>query len=106
MGRRHPPLAHGMSSIGTSACEHDTGGLEQDVEVERQGPVLDVEEIHPQGFLILDLAAAVDLPPASDARLDFMSRREEQGIGIDLLGSKSPRADQTHVSPNDVPELG
>src|SRR5580765_4567512 len=60
--------------------------LEQNVEVEQHGPVLDVIEIEFDALLNLlvgvDLAApAVDLCPAGDARLDAVARE----IAVDGL---------------------
>src|SRR5215208_1703398 len=65
------------NSVGALAFQHRRDRLQDDVEVERQRPVLDVEGVEADRLGRRDVAAAVDLPPAGHAGLDLVAGPEQ-----------------------------
>jgi hypothetical protein len=74
VGRRRWGLPGSRRSVGALAFEDRRHGLQDDVEVERQRPVLDVERVEADGLRRRHVAAAVDLPPAGHAGRHLMTR--------------------------------
>src|SRR5260221_18527 len=80
-----------------------------DLDVEADGPVLDVVEVVLDALLERGVAApAVDLRPASDARLDLVAEHVLRNAVLELrdeVGTLGPWADDRHVPLEHVPEL-
>src|SRR4051794_27434621 len=57
-------------SVGAGAPDHGTEGSDQNRQVHRKRPVLDIEEVLADGLLPRQVRAPVDLPTAGDPRLD------------------------------------
>lgn len=85
-------------------------GLEDDLQIQPKGPIFDVPDV------VLDAlgdagvpAEAVDLCPAGDARPHLVFDHV-QGHGLAELLHEiwdlGPRADQAHIAPDHVPQLG
>src|SRR6266542_4356109 len=101
----HPRLGGTIESPGALALQDHPEGLQQNVEVEGQRPVLDVELVELQGLLRRHLATAVDLPPAGHAGRHLQARAEQLAVGGHLLRRQRPRADQAHLALEDVQQL-
>src|SRR4051794_18780798 len=56
-------------SVSAGALDHGTQSPDEDRQVHRERPVLDVEEVLADGLFPGEIGAAADLPPAGDARL-------------------------------------
>src|SRR5687768_17974005 len=86
---------------------HD--GQPEDLEVEADGPVLDVIQVVLDPLLERGVAApAVDLRPAGDAGLDLVAQHVLRDAVLELLDEERAlrtRADDRHFSREDVPEL-
>lgn len=53
----------------TLMCEHNAYGLEENLEVKAEAPVVNVFEVELYDFIeVLDVGAAADLPHAGEAR--------------------------------------
>src|SRR3984893_14264788 len=111
-------LTPGAASIGVFVLRHQSERrLEENVEVEKHRPVLDVIEVELDALLdflfVVDFAApAIDLRPAGDAGLDAMTREitvdgfvEQLALQL-ALHRVGTRADQREVALEyDVEEL-
>src|SRR5688572_26271859 len=86
---------------------HD--GQPEDLEVEADGPVLDVIQVVFDALLERGVAApAVDLRPAGDAGLHLVPEHVLREAVLELLDeirTFRPRADERHVTAEDVPQL-
>ncbi len=84
--------------------------LEENLEVGADRPILDIIEIEVEHLAAADVASSRHLPRAREARQD----RETAGVPIGFQGFQPlaitklqrTRADQAHLSDQDVPELG
>src|SRR5918995_522257 len=85
-------------SVGTPLADNGPEGLQRDVEVQRERPVLDVELVKADRLFGGDPAPAVDLPPAGHSGLDLVSRAEQLEVRGDLVGGKWAGADEAHLS--------
>src|ERR687897_1522726 len=92
-------------SVGAFLADNGSEGLQHDVEVQRERPVLDVELVQMDRLFGGHPAPAVDLPPAGHPGRDLVSRAEQLQIRGDLVGGKWAGADEAHLSLEDVPEL-
>ena len=65
------PLEYdGFTLLRAAACKHHVHGLEQNLDIAPQGPVIDILDVQTDDLLkILDVAAAADLPQAGNAWL-------------------------------------
>ncbi len=79
---------------------------EQDDEVEGDGPVLDVEEVQAGVGIEGRVVPGFDLPETGDARHHVCTTAQAQRERFDLLGKRGARADEAHLAPEHVPELG
>src|SRR5829696_5165692 len=92
-------------SVGPSPSQDGPERLQQDVEIQRQRPILDVELIQLDRLLRGHPAAAIDLPPAGDPSQHLVSWAEQFEVRSDLVGGQGARADEAHLPLEDVPEL-
>src|SRR4051812_31010191 len=102
---RKPENACG-ALLRTSRQQHCRNGLEQDIEVEPERPVMDVEAI----LLLLDrevaIAAIGHLPQARQPRRYARPQDLERGVeALAVIGRERPRSDDAHIAAQDVPEL-
>src|SRR6202795_2728215 len=85
-------------------------GHPQDLDVERKRPVLDVVEVVLDAFGEAGVAApAVDLGPARDSRAHAVAQHVLGELVLELaheLRQLRARADERHLSPEDIDELG
>ena len=85
-------------------------GHPQDLDVEAEGPVLDIKEVIFQPLLDRRiLPQVVDLRPAGDPRLDFMAEHVFRDLLPEIQDKGRPfgtRSDQAHLAHENVDELG
>ena len=81
-------------------------GLEHDLEVEPERPLIDVGQVQLHPGLEIDLVASADLPDAGDPRLHREPAPLPALVLGDLVGDGRPRTDHAHVAHQHVPELG
>src|SRR3990172_12588080 len=81
-------------------------GTQQDVQIQRRRPVLDVEVIQADRLLGPYRRASLDLPPARDTRADLVARSQQLEVRRDLFGGEGTRTDQTHLAAKHVQQLG
>src|SRR3989442_1713867 len=97
-------------SIRVAVVETDPEGQEQDLQVEAEAPALDIVEVVLDPLLDRGAAPpAVDLRPAGDARLHLVAEHVAGHPPAELLDEAwalGARADEAHLAPQDVPELG
>lgn len=94
-----------IALICTFSEEYGFNGLEQIHKIYPYGPVADVPGVHGDAFFVGGVAAAAGLPHAGDAGQDHAVLAEVFAVALDLGRDDGPRADETHVAADDVPEL-
>ena len=105
-GSQAPQLA------GAATEENDAPGLKQDEEIQQERPLPQIKEIIFElalGILDAGAVAVLDLGPARDARahgMAFVVAGHLFPQPLDNLGALGPRTYQTHLSPQDVQQLG
>src|SRR4051812_16827288 len=101
--------AFGVALKSVAAVQPADERQPHDLQIERDGPVLDVIEVVLDPLLERGIAApAVDLRPAGDAGLDLVAQHVLRNAVLELLdeiGALGPRADDRHIAAEDVPEL-
>ncbi len=81
--------------------------FQEDLDVQADGPVVDVFRVQPDDFLeVRDRAPAGDLPHAGDAGLGGQAGAVVVFVFLPLVLRRGTGAHQGHVSPEDVEELG
>ena len=94
--------------MGAAAAEDGGEGAEEDLEVEPEGPIVDVGEVEGDPFFeVFDAVAAGDLPEAGEAGFDA----EAAALGVffdafDFVNGEGAGADEAHFATEDVEELG
>src|SRR4051794_5388627 len=92
-------------SVGAGAPDHGAEGGDQDRQVHRKRPVLDIEEVLADGLLPRQVRAPVDLPTAGDPRLDQQPAVYVRLILRDLVRERWARTNERHVSTDDIDQL-
>lgn len=85
---------------------HNGNRLQQDIEVQPKGPVIDVPDVPFDQTGKRDVAAAPNLPESGDARPDLQALKLFEVLFLDLLDRKRSRTNKTHFSPQDINNLG
>ena len=93
-------------SVRSLPGEHNLRGAGQDMKVQPRRPIANVITIQAHTIAISLPFPAGNLPQTGQARSDSAIQREVQPVGRYLLFHNWPWADQAHLSPQDVPELG
>jgi len=89
------------------SSKHHLYGLGQDLEVESQGPVVDVFAVQADDFFeVGDVGAAACLPHAGDAGFHGQAAFVVVAVLLEFGRCRGSCADQGHVSLQDVEELG
>src|SRR5437868_3639840 len=100
----------GVPGSGAAGAKDAPYRPNQDLDVGAEGPVVDVVVVEAGAVLDGGVAAeAVDLGPAGDADRDPVAEFVGRGRLGELLhevGAFGAGADEAHVAPEDVPELG
>jgi hypothetical protein len=96
-----------MVDIGmdVSSEKHVGDGLGQDLEVEPERLAVDIFDIQSLAAIPGNVAPAADLSESGNAGLDVQLSFLRFGVIAKLVHLVGPRADQTHVGPEDVEEL-
>src|SRR6266545_6098310 len=89
----------------TSASQHGPDGLQEDVHVEAQRPILDVVTVDPKSLVGIEVAPTRDLPQPRDSSTDLMAGAEELVVRVDLLDGEGARSHDAHVPSEHVPQL-
>src|SRR5437870_4258073 len=92
--------------VRAAASKEGERSLRQHVEVERERPVLDIEEVVADVVRERELVAAVDLPQPGDPGLDLEPALDPLVVTLGLVGKRRTRANEAHVAAHHVPELG
>src|SRR5207253_6082595 len=103
-------------SIATGACNNFLLGsaapaedrrnrAQQDLQIEPRRPVVDILEIELHPAVEVDLVAAADLPQTRQSRLHRQPPAMPPVVRRHFLRNRRPRADETHVALEHVPEL-
>src|SRR5213596_762094 len=96
-------------SIRVAVTEPEPEGQAEDLQVEAEAPALDVEEVVLDPLLDRGLTPpAIDLRPARDARLHLVAEHVPGHPAAELLDEAralGARADEAHLTAQDVPEL-
>src|SRR5438309_8073541 len=90
------------------ATAHGGEGLEHNLHIQPEGPIIDVEQVVAQLHLSLDRVAAVDLGPAGDPGRHLMPlpvARDLDLVAADEAGPLRARADETHLTAQHVHQL-
>src|SRR5215212_3637400 len=99
-----------VGAVLLDALENGGERHEEDLEIQREGPVLDVVVVPLHAIAQGGLPAqAVHLRPSGDSRLDAMAVGVTLDAGAEQvyeLGALRPRPHEAHVAPDDVDELG
>ena len=88
------------------AGEHGRDRLGDDRDVRPDRPVLDVGEVEPDEVVELEARAAGDLPEPGHARQHVVARAVPVLEHRVVAERKRPRADEAHLAPQHVHELG
>src|ERR1043166_792333 len=99
------PMTSSVALTRAFTGQNRGDGAEEDLEVERRRPVVDVLQVELHPAVEVDVVAAADLPEAREPRLHRQPSSVPPVIRRDLLGDRRPRPDQAHVALQDVPEL-
>src|SRR5215469_9810251 len=94
--------------LSPGAGEDDGDGEPEDLDVEPEGPVIDVFEVEADPVAeVFDVVAAADLPEAGKAGFDAEAAAMGEVVeAFDFIDGKRARADQAHFTAKDVEELG
>src|SRR5207248_6863228 len=74
--------------------------------VQCYGTVIDVPHVERELFVPRQRVPAVDLRPSGHAGPEVMPARLLGGVPAEILHQQGSGSDETHLSANDVPELG
>src|SRR5262245_38634536 len=101
MGSRGPRLP----SVGAATREHGGNGLDEDLEVEGEGPVVDVLHVGLDP-LVEVRDARVHLPQAGDAGLHAEAALVRAAVDPEHVAHRQwPRPDRAHVDKQTITEL-
>src|SRR6185312_5309730 len=111
MERRGMFVAIALMSVRSFAERHDVRGLQDDLEVHAEGPVLDVVQVEGKALLAGDVGTARHLPEPGDAGQEvgaLLGRLSEvalQRLDLARRQRQRARADDAHLAAQDVEEL-
>src|SRR5690349_17620777 len=91
---------------GAGTGDHGPRRSHQDLEVEPQGPVVDVFEVHLHPVVeARDLIAAAQLPQTRDAGTDAQLALVPETVAVELVRERGTRSDERHVAFQHAPKL-
>ena len=93
-------------SIGPDAEKDDRDRFDHDLEIQPQGPVVQVFEVELHPVLEPDIVPSVDLPQAGDPRLHGKPASLPGLVFFDLIRHRRTGADEAHVAEENVEKLG
>src|SRR5579872_1993319 len=85
--------------------QYDWDGLEQNLEIQKQVPVLDIEIVQRHCCIKRRVMTRIHLPQPCNARSGIKSTKMFKPISPDLVEFWRARTDQTHVPSKNVPQL-
>ena len=93
-----------MRSIGR---DDGYGSLQENFDIEPEGPGAGVLDVHPDHVVEFDPASAVDLPESGDSGFGGQEAAAvPDAVAFHFVGERRARADERHVTEQDVEELG
>src|SRR5579884_2878182 len=95
-----------LAFIETLAAQPHAQRSDDDPQVESQASVLDVPQVELDPLAPGQRRPAVDLGPSGEARLDREAAALSLGVLLDLDGQRGSRADDRHLAPDYVPQVG
>ena len=104
-----PPQVQGGDSaglVGAGPTEDRRRRLPENLQVESEGPILDITQIQPDRFIPRQVRPPADLPQAGHARLDHKPPPHVIAVHGRLRRQRRPRSDQRHVPEQHVEQLG
>src|SRR5205085_5457509 len=90
-----------VRAVGKEGRDRD----DQDLCVERQGPVTRIERVACDALVVARRAAAADLPQAGNSGSASEVLIDRTRVPLQFLVSDGARADDAHLAPQDVEEL-
>ena len=103
-GRGQPDRA-GLTSVGAALHEHRGDRLQQDRQVERQRPALQVDEVEVHEVVEVELRAARDLPQAGDPGEHQIALAVPVLEHLVVALGQRTRADERHLAAQHVHQL-
>jgi len=88
------------------AADHLPDREQKDAQIQPEALVIHIPDIKPELFLPGDGIAAIDLGPATEARLHIVAASLLPGIQRQVLHQQRPWADETHLTAEDIDQLG
>src|SRR5690349_8508292 len=96
-----------FKSLGAAAGQHNRDRAQEELQVEQQGPLLDVTQIHAHHLVEGHAAASLDLPDACNPRPYLEDATQMPRLVMrSLVGKGRAGTDEAHVALQDVEELG
>src|SRR5215472_15481268 len=92
--------------VGAGSVDNRRPGLPQYLQVKDERPLFDITHVEPDSLFPGQVGSSLDLPQSRHTWLDCQPAAHVVVVGGSLLGQRWPGADQRHVSPQYVPELG
>src|SRR5580700_3870089 len=92
-------------SVGPLTVGHGGAGLPENLQVERERPVLHVPQVEPDRVLVAQVRPAVDLPESGHPGLDIQPAAKFVAVKRGLCGQRGPGPDQGHLAEYHVQEL-
>src|SRR4051794_21142718 len=83
---------------GTRPRKHRWDRARQDLQVEREGPSIDVVEIECDSVIEVFIGSRLDLPKPADSRLHRKATAMPNVVTVDFPGWCRARADEAHVA--------
>ena len=98
---------HGrMSALADAvAAQHLRDRHPENLEVKPDAAIINVPNVQLELLFPGKAVASVHLHPARDTRYHLMPTSLERRISGQVFGKQRPRADETHIAPEYVPEL-
>src|SRR2546425_4382666 len=98
----------GSASLGARSEQNNGNRPAENLQVKPQRPVIDVFQIQPHPVAkVLHIVSAADLPETGDTGFDAQSSAVRQIVKpLDLIQGERTRADQAHLTAQDIDQLG
>src|SRR5438270_13782162 len=94
-----------MFSVGSVSGEDAWDGAQQNLPVEREGPVVDVLHVHLHPGFEIHVVAARNGPQTRETGAHAETPPLPREVTLHFVGDGGPRSYQRHVAAQDVPQL-
>src|SRR5687768_8960718 len=100
-----PSMLRPVRSRSAAGSKHCAKSLQQDDEVQPQGPLVHILDIELDALRVGQVVSAADLPEAGHARAHCTVVLPSLGVQADLPLHAGARADDAHIALEHVPQL-